>query len=68
MFGNLQNTCITKVCFVIVTLIFEMVQFCLAGSKVEVDFLAVLSGFAFPPVVAFPLNFFVSGGKIKVKM
>lgn len=49
-----------------VILIFQTVQFCLVGSKAEGDFLARLFGFALLPVVSFPLDLFVSGGKIIV--
>lgn len=51
--------------FLIVILICETEQFCLEGSKVEVDFRTVLFGFAFLLVVSFPLDLFASGGKIR---
>lgn len=65
--SNFQNSCITftSVCFFIVILICETEQFCLEGSKVEVDFRTVLFGFAFLLVVSFPLDLFASGGKIR---
>lgn len=42
-----------------------MVLFYLVDSRVEVDFLAVLFGFAFLLVVFYPRDIFVSGRKFE---